>query len=127
MDKKEEIELPGFGKSLKQFREVCMLTLRQVEEITGISNAYLSQLESGKIKKPSVNVIYKLSQLYKVDIDELLHLAGFVTDYQHKHWKVFTAELSAMQITRHEEQKLIEYLQFLRSPSQRIKQKTNDN
>lgn len=40
---------------LASVRQVKGLTLREVEEATGkeISNAYLSQLERGKITKPS--------------------------------------------------------------------------
>jgi hypothetical protein len=40
-------------------------TLRQVEDATGISNAYLSQFENGKIKKPSQNVVTKLINFYE--------------------------------------------------------------
>ena len=50
------------GKLLKQYREINKLTLRHVEEKTGISNAYLSQLENDKIAHPSANTLYKLSQ-----------------------------------------------------------------
>jgi hypothetical protein len=39
-------------------------TLREVEEITGISNAYLSQLESGKINNPSYKLVRNLYFLY---------------------------------------------------------------
>lgn len=38
--------------------------LRDVEEITGISNAYLSQLESGKIDNPSYKLVRNLYCLY---------------------------------------------------------------
>lgn len=40
-------------------------TLRQVEDATGISNSYLSQFESGKIRKPSNSVITKLINFYE--------------------------------------------------------------
>lgn len=49
---------------LRVFRERSKYTLRQVQDITGISNAYLSQLETGKIKNPSYSVIQKLLNLY---------------------------------------------------------------
>ena len=49
----------------KQKRLSKGLTLRQVEEKTGISNAYLSQLENGKIKKPSYDTIQKLNAVYE--------------------------------------------------------------
>ena len=40
------------------------LTLRDVQEKTGISNAYLSQLETGKIKSPGYNTVKALYELY---------------------------------------------------------------
>lgn len=60
------------GKALSQARELCGLTLRQIEDATGISNAYLSQLENDKIKKPSANVLYKLAQIYGVKLEYFL-------------------------------------------------------
>ena len=53
-------QLPNF----KKLRKDKKLTLRQVEEITGISNAYLSQLENGKIKSPSFDTVIKLLKIY---------------------------------------------------------------
>lgn len=55
------------GRNMENYKEArkrAKLTLRQVEEITGISNAYLSQLENGKIKKPSYDVVQKLNDVY---------------------------------------------------------------
>lgn len=53
-------------EKLPYLRKQKNLTLRQVEDLTGISNAYLSQLENGKIKNPSYNVVVKLNALYTV-------------------------------------------------------------
>lgn len=66
------------GQTLKKTREGVSLTLREVEESTGISNAYLSQLENDKIKKPSANVLYKLANVYKIKLDVLLKAAGII-------------------------------------------------
>ncbi len=52
------------------------LTLRQVEEVTGISNAYLSQLETGKIAQPSPNYLYKLAEVYRLPYDLLMEKVG---------------------------------------------------
>lgn len=49
-------------EKLRQIRKQRGLTLRQLEQMTGISNAYLSQLETGKIKKPSHHVVELLSK-----------------------------------------------------------------
>jgi transcriptional regulator with XRE-family HTH domain len=66
------------GKLLKQYREINKLTLRHVEEKTGISNAYLSQLENDKIAHPSANTLYKLSQTYGVELETLLSAGGVI-------------------------------------------------
>jgi len=66
------------GATLKKLRESIPLTLRQVEDVSGISNAYLSQLENDKIKKPSANILYKLSKLYKIELNVLLSAAGII-------------------------------------------------
>jgi len=53
---------------LKEWRLCRDFTLRMVEEKTSISNAYLSQLETGKVKKPSFDVVVKLCNLYQVKV-----------------------------------------------------------
>ena len=54
------------GEKLKQIRNQNGSTLREVEETTGISNAYLSQLERGRAKNPSMKVLFKLADFYGV-------------------------------------------------------------
>lgn len=50
---------------LRGCRKNAGITLREVEKKTGISNAYLSQLETGKITNPSYKeVVLPLYQLY---------------------------------------------------------------
>lgn len=64
---------PPIGQLLKTLRGTK--TLRQVEADTGITNAYLSNLESG-LKKPGIRTLTKLSRYYSVPIDHLIHVAG---------------------------------------------------
>ena len=47
------------------------LSLRQVEEKTGISNAYISQLENGYVKEPSFFKMLRLLSLYNVSVENL--------------------------------------------------------
>jgi len=60
---KKQIEMPCLF-DFKVKREELGYTLRQVQDKTEISNAYLSQLETGKIKTPSFQVVKKLHDLY---------------------------------------------------------------
>jgi transcriptional regulator with XRE-family HTH domain len=68
----------ALGEELRLVRALHHLTLRQVEEATGISNAYLSQLETGKIAQPSPNYLYKLAEVYRLPYDLLMEKAGYI-------------------------------------------------
>jgi transcriptional regulator with XRE-family HTH domain len=68
----------GGFKILRELRERSGLTLREVETATGISNAYLSQLENGKIKSPGVQMFYVLAKLYSSDAEKLLIQCGVI-------------------------------------------------
>lgn len=52
------------GEWFHKLRKEKGYTLRQTEDATGISNSYLSQFETGKIKKPSHHVIKTLLDWY---------------------------------------------------------------
>lgn len=105
----------SLGQTLKDSRELMSLTLRQVEEATGISNAYLSQLENDKIRKPSANILYKLASIYNIELNNLLAAAGIIQESQEAKNKLFNnAALSAEQLTEEEERALLTYLKVLR-------------
>lgn len=99
------------GQTLKEARELIPFTLREVEAATGISNAYNSQLENDKIKNPSANVLYKLSRIYKIELDDLLLAAGIIKESQ----QIKNTGKSIKNLTPKEHQQLCQYLKFLRS------------
>lgn len=101
------------GMALKQARELCGYTLRQVEDATSISNAYLSQLENDKIKMPSANVLYKLGRIYGVELEMFLKAAGIIKDDGSK-FSFLLYSLPDTKLTNDEEDQLMEYLRFLR-------------
>lgn len=108
-------EMKTLGRTLKDSREMIPLTLRQVEEATGISNAYLSQLENDKIKSPSANILYKLANIYNIELDSLLVASGIIEKQSTKKSKLLNKiALSAKELTQDEEHALLEYLRFLR-------------
>jgi transcriptional regulator with XRE-family HTH domain len=107
------------GKLLKQRRELLMLTLRQVEEAAGVSNAYLSQLENEKIKKPSVSVMDKLARLYGMPLDDLLIASGMLHSVGTGFVKTVSSPFNGVVLTADEEKQLIQYLGFLRYQKQK--------
>ena len=53
-------------------------SLRAVEVATGISNAYLSQLERGEAAKPSPDKLHALAKFYEVPYTDLMRAAGYL-------------------------------------------------
>jgi HTH-type transcriptional regulator, competence development regulator len=104
------------GEFLKAAREGKGLTLRAVERETGISNAYLSQLEGDKIQQPSPLKLHKLCELYEVSYPAVLELAGYpVPDNARAAAEQESMAARIGPLTPREEKELIEYLAFLRS------------
>lgn len=67
-----------FGKFLKWLREIKGVSLIDVEKATGISNAYISQLETGARRRlPPPDRLRKLADYYNVNIQQLLEKAGY--------------------------------------------------
>ncbi len=104
------------GQTLWDARKLLGMTLRQVEEASGVSNAYLSQLENGEIKNPSPQILYKLSESLKLDYEKLMQLAGHikrsdaVTGKRRGRLPTFAKE----ELSDAEEAELLKYLTFLR-------------
>jgi len=67
------------GPKLAAERAARQWTLREVEQRTGISNAHLSQVELGKIQRPSPRMLRVLAQVYELDLSELFRLGGYDT------------------------------------------------
>ncbi len=66
------------GQYLRELRRVRRLTLREVEEQSGVSNSYLSQVEHGRIRQPSPHVLQKLAVAYDVPYERLMARAGYI-------------------------------------------------
>ncbi|WP_315764235.1 helix-turn-helix transcriptional regulator [Bradyrhizobium sp. SZCCHNR2009] len=110
----------GLGRYLKSVRLGSRMTLRDVEEATGkeVSNAYLSQLESGKIAKPSVTVLYALATSLNVPYETLMERAGYIVPTSQKAEtpkQGKTTTYSIDNLTADEEKELLDYLNYIRS------------
>jgi len=64
--------------TLKSLRKAKRLTQEEVEAITGITSSYLSRLESGTVKNPGIDTIYKLSKAYNIGLTELVEQTQLV-------------------------------------------------
>lgn len=102
------------GEFLRRVRKQKMLTLRKVEEKTGISNAYLSQVENNKIAKPSPSFLHKLAKFYDVLYENLMKKAGYPVFSNKSNQIMLRTSHGLKEITEDEEEELLEYLRFIR-------------
>lgn len=65
------------GPTLRRLREGQGLSLRELEQRTGLSNGYLSLLENDKVKQPKPQVLFALSNGLGIAYSELMRLAGY--------------------------------------------------
>ena len=121
-DKKADgaVSADSLGRYLKSVRLGSKLTLRDVESATGreVSNAYLSQLESGKISKPSVHILYALSTSLGVPYETLMERAGYIMptgDQTEAPNAAKERAYSIVNLTAEEEKEMLDYLNYIRS------------
>lgn len=107
------------GSYLKSVRKAKSFSLRAVEDKTGISNAYLSQVENNKIRKPSPEVLHKLSNFYQISYERLMDLAGHpLPIISSQHWNLkpsFRLNNDFEELTEEEKKRVLEYIEFLKS------------
>ncbi|MDV3222093.1 helix-turn-helix transcriptional regulator [Intrasporangium sp.] len=72
-------KLPDLGAYLREQRESAQLSLRQLAEIAGISNPYLSQIERG-LKKPSAEILQQIAKGLEVSAESLYVRAGILDE-----------------------------------------------
>ena len=116
----------GLGAYLWALREAKNLSLREVEDATNkaVSNAYLSQLENGKIAKPAPSVLHDLALVYAIPYERLMEKAGYLPPTSTPTAGLRSAgqkrdpahgKFAVQDLTEEEEAKLLEYLGYLRS------------
>jgi transcriptional regulator with XRE-family HTH domain len=72
-----EAQREALGAFIKEQRKRANLSLRQLAELTSLSNPYLSQVERG-LHQPSVRVLKALSGALNVSAETLLTQAGLI-------------------------------------------------
>ena len=67
------------GSYLREQRRAAKLSLRQLSELAGISNPYLSQIERG-LKKPSAEILQQIARGLEVSAESLYVRAGILDE-----------------------------------------------
>ncbi|MYF24204.1 MAG: helix-turn-helix transcriptional regulator [Nitrospira sp. SB0678_bin_10] len=108
--------MSDLSKELSRLRKLRGKTLRAVEKETGVSNAYLSQLENGSVEKPRPHVLHKLADFYDVPYEDLMTKAGYLSRNDSK--RPVDPELAEIQLmstglSHRQKQELKRFIRFL--------------
>lgn len=118
------------GQYLWTLRKAAAMTLREVEDESEnrVSNAYLSQLETGRIKNPSPSILQELATVYETRLpknaavtcsyDRMMELAGHSRpssqSQKTKSKLPKSTKFAGESLTPEEEDELLKYLAFIR-------------
>jgi transcriptional regulator with XRE-family HTH domain len=87
-------QLTLLGEFIRTQRKLARLSLRELADMTKVSNAYLSQIERG-LHQPSVRVLQAVAQALNVSAETLLAQAGLIVQAG----EVATAGVNATELT----------------------------
>jgi len=67
------------GAYIREQRETAQYSLRQLAQVAGVSNPYLSQIERG-LRKPSAEVLQQLAKALQISAETLYVRAGLLDE-----------------------------------------------
>lgn len=68
----------AFGRHLRTQRQLAQLSLRQLAEMTRVSNPYLSQIERG-LHQPSIAIVRALAEALDLSVEQMLIQAAGIS------------------------------------------------
>nr|MCL7021131.1 helix-turn-helix domain-containing protein [Vibrio vulnificus] len=69
--------MASLGEFLREQRRQAKLSLRQLADMAGVSNPYLSQIERG-LRKPSAEILQQIAKGLRISAETLYVQAGIL-------------------------------------------------
>ena len=70
--------MSSFCKFILAARQRAGLSTRELERLSGVSKAYISQMETGGRNVPTPDILRKLAPHLKVSYEDLMKAAGYI-------------------------------------------------
>ncbi|MET8801062.1 helix-turn-helix transcriptional regulator [Nocardia sp. NPDC004568] len=99
------------GGFIRAQREAAQVSLRQLAQLAGVSNPYLSQIERG-LRNPSAEVLTQIAKALRVSSEVLYVRAGYLE--QRPHSPVRDAVLADTAISERQKQVLLDIYESFR-------------
>ena len=103
----------SLGEYLREQRLGARLSLRQLADLAGVSNPYLSQIERG-LRRPSAEVLQQIAKALRISAEQLYIRAGILSPQDGVGGSVELAVLNDTGLTERQKQSLLDiYSSFL--------------
>jgi transcriptional regulator with XRE-family HTH domain len=99
--------LGSLGEYLKEQRVGAKLSLRQLADLAGVSNPYLSQIERG-LRKPSAEVLQQIAKALRISAEQVYVHAGILSPAEGAAGSVELAVLADGRLTERQRQILLD-------------------
>jgi transcriptional regulator with XRE-family HTH domain len=104
------------GGYLREQRDAAGMSLRQLSELAGVSNPYLSQIERG-LRRPSAEVLQQLAKALRISAEQVYVQAGILKPDDGQVRSVELAVLADPVLTERQKQALLAVYQSFRAES----------
>ncbi len=104
----------SLGEYLHEQRVGAEMSLRQLAELTGVSNPYLSQIERG-LRRPSAEVLQQLARALRISAEQLYVQAGILNPHDGPARSVELAVLADPVLTERQKHSLLDVYQSFRA------------
>ncbi|WP_254871150.1 helix-turn-helix domain-containing protein [Bacillus sp. Marseille-Q1617] len=101
------------GDILKHYRDERGLTINELSQLAGISKSYISSIERGLQKNPSIQVLQKLADTLNISLTQLLKFKSDDISVDEE-WLQLVTKAIEEGLTKHEFLEYIQFIQFKR-------------
>lgn len=107
----------SLGDYLKDQRTGAQMSLRQLADLAGVSNPYLSQIERG-LRRPSAEVLQQLAKALRISAEQLYVQAGILSPDDGQARSVELAIMGDSLLTERQKHALLDIYQSFRASTQ---------
>jgi transcriptional regulator with XRE-family HTH domain len=118
------LKVGSLGEYIREQRRNAEYSLRQLAEVAGVSNPYLSQIERG-LRKPSAEILQQIAKALRISAETLYVRAGILEERDGDHQEVTAAVLADGSINERQKRVLLDIYESFRNENAAAKPATS--
>ncbi|WP_439676146.1 helix-turn-helix domain-containing protein [Embleya sp. MST-111070] len=107
------LNVGSLGEYIREQRRNAQYSLRQLAEVAGVSNPYLSQIERG-LRRPSAEILQQIAKALRISAETLYVQAGILDEREDGDREVHTAIMADPAINDRQKRVLVEIYEAFR-------------